>query len=105
MRASKPIENQHRGIGVVSSREEVFAGYEQRLTRWGCHECVFFEEKVFKSGLAHEELDAYMICRFSGGPVDLIGEATSCPKDCPPLPSKNKSKSGRAKLHCVRRTR
>jgi hypothetical protein len=103
MRAPKLIGDQHRGSFAVSSEQEVFDGYEQRLIRWGCAECKFFEKRVFSSGVISEELDAYIICRFGGELIDLIGEATACPKDSRPQLHRNKSKSGRARLHCVYR--
>jgi hypothetical protein len=49
--------------------------------------------------LPHEELDAYIICRFAGELVDLIGEVTACPKNCRPKLVKNKSKSPRGRPH------
>jgi hypothetical protein len=70
----------HEKSPDVSLREEVFDGYEQRMTRWGCHECGSFEKRVFRTGLRFEELDAYFICRSAGELVDLIGERTVCPK-------------------------
>ena len=103
MRASKLMKDPWReGLGAYSE-PEYFDGYEQRLMRWGCAKCSFFEKRVFGSGVTSEELDAYIICRFAGEPIDLIWEAFTCPKDCrPELP--NNDKSGRGRLHCVHRT-
>jgi hypothetical protein len=118
MRAPKLIgDHPKANLTIAPSSDREIAGYEQRLMRWGCAECMFFEEKVFKTGLAHDELDAYMICRFLGEPVDLIGEATDCPKVCKPQPQitdppksstpqprRNKTRLGRGKLRCVHGT-
>ncbi len=101
MRATKLISELHgRSLGV-SSEQEYFDGYEQRLSRWGCTKCNFFEKRGFKSGFPSEELDAYIICRFDGDLVDLLGEVTVCPKNCRPALDKNKSISGRRRLHLV----
>jgi hypothetical protein len=104
MRTSQLIGDQHKGFLGVSSEQEIFDGYEQRLTRWGCPKCNFYEKRVFSSRAISKELDAYMICRFAAEPVDLIGEATACPKDCKPQLRKGKGKSGRGRLHYVHRT-
>jgi hypothetical protein len=103
MRTSQLIENRHRRSLTESSEQGIFDGYEQRLNRWGCTKCNLFEKRVFKSGLpSDEELDAYIICRFAAEPVDLIGEATACPKDCTPPLHDNQSRSGRrGRLYCV----
>ena len=102
MRASKLIKDPWRESLGAYSEPEYLDGYEQRLIRWGCTECNFFEKRVFSSGVTCEELDAYIICRFAGEPIDLIWEAFTCPKDCrPELPNNNKSGGGR--LHCVHR--
>jgi hypothetical protein len=77
--------------------QQPFDGYEQRLIQWGCSNCRFFEKRVFTIGHS-EELDAYIICRFGGDLVDLIGEATTCPKNCDLEPLESKTKRGR--LHC-----
>ncbi len=101
MRATKLISELHgRSLGL-SLGQETFDGYEQRLNQWGCTHCNFFEKRVFKSGLPSEELDAYIICRFAGDLVDLLGEVTVCPKNCRPALDRNKSISGRRRLHCV----
>ncbi len=104
MRATKLIsEVQERRLGV-SLRQEIFDGYEQRLIQWGCPMCRFFEKRLFKSGLpSDEELDAYIICRFDGELVDLLGKVTACPKNSRPELPKNKSISGGRRLHCVHR--
>jgi len=104
MRTSQLMGDRHRGSLGVSAQQEIFDGYEQRLIRWGCSKCKFCEKRVFSTGLTGEELDAYIICRFAGEPVDLIGEAAACPKDCRPQLPKNNNKSGRGRLHCVHRT-
>lgn len=101
MRAMKLIsELRERSLGV-SLEQESFDGYEQRLNRWGCNKCDFFEKRIFKSGMPSEELDAYMICRFNGDLVDLLGEMTICPKNCRSELRKNKNISGRRRLYCV----
>jgi hypothetical protein len=92
------MEPQEGSVGVSLGQESV-EGYEQRLIQWGCSKCGFFEKRVFRSGLPHEELDAYIICRFAGELVDLIGEVTACPKNCRPKLVKNKSKSPRGRPH------
>jgi hypothetical protein len=104
MRTSQLIRDRNKGSLGVASQQEIFDGYEHRLIRWGCLKCNFFEKRVFSSGPISEELDAYIICRFAGEPVDLIGEATACPKDCRPQLPKNNSKSGRVRPHYVHRT-
>jgi len=70
---------QGSSLGVSLGHESV-DGYEQRLLQWGCSKCIFFEKRVFRSRLPPEDLDAYIVCRFAGELVDLIGEATACPK-------------------------
>ena len=70
-------------LGVPSAHES-FDGFEQRLNQWGCFNCRFFEKRIFNSGVISEELDAYIICRFAGEPIDLIWETTVCPKNCRP---------------------
>jgi hypothetical protein len=87
-----------RSLGK-SSGQETFDGYEQRLARWGCANCRNFEKRVFKGGLRSAELDAYMVCRFAQEPVDLIGEATACPKNSGANLNEKKSKGRRAGLH------
>ncbi|HMK34805.1 MAG TPA: hypothetical protein VK463_07045 [Desulfomonilaceae bacterium] len=104
MRAPRLIGDRRRGSFAVSSEHEIFDGFEQRLIGWGCPKCIFFEKRVFRSGAISEELDAYIICRFAGKVVDLIGEATACPKNCGPQLPEDKSKSGRGRLHCVHKT-
>ena len=99
MRANElGMEPQGGSVDVSLGRESV-EGYEQRLIQWECSKCGFFEKRVFRSGLPHEELDAYIICRFAGELVDLIGEVTACPKNCRPKLIKNKSKSLQGSLH------
>lgn len=99
MRANElGMEPQGASVDVSLGRESV-EGYEQRLIQWGCSKCGFFEKRVFRSGLPHEELDAYIVCRFAGELVDLIGEVTACPKNCRPKLIRNKSKSLRGRLH------
>ncbi len=101
MRATKLIrELQGRSLGL-SLGQESFDGYEERLIRWGCSKCDFFEKRLFKTGLPSEELDAYIICRFAGDLVDLLGEAAVCPKNCRPGLHKTKSIFDRRKLHCA----
>lgn len=103
MRATKLI-NELRGRNLgLSLGQESFNGYEERLIRWGCAKCNSFEKRLFKSGLPSEELDAYVICRFAGGLIDLLDEVTVCPKNCRPGLPKNKSKFGPRRLHCVHR--
>jgi hypothetical protein len=93
--------NLHRHSLGGYAQPAFFDGYEQRLTRWGCAECNCFEKRVFSSGVRSEELDAYIICRFAGEPIDLIREASACPKDrCRELDIST-SKSGPRRLHCV----
>ncbi len=102
MRASELIGDVHRARLRVSSEHEYFDGYAQRLTRWGCERCEFFENKVLTSGATSDALDAYIVCRFAGEMVDLVGRMTACPKDCRPPLHKNKSNSGRCSgLYCV----
>ena len=103
MRAPKLIGDQYRGSVTVLSEHEIFEGYEQRLARWGCAACTFFEKRVFSIGVTSEELDAYVICRFGGALVDLIGEAIACPKDRRPQLHRDKNNSRRARLRCVHR--
>ncbi len=104
MRASKLIENRRRDNFGTYAEPEYFDGYEQRLSRWGCAECKSFEKRVFSSGVTSEELDAYIICRFAGEPIDLIWEAFACPKDCSRELDIGRRKSGpRPRLHCVQR--
>ncbi len=99
MRANElGMEPQGRSVDVSLGRESV-EGYEQRLIQWGCSKCGFFEKRVFTSGLPSEELDAYIICRFAGELVDLIGKVNACPKNCSPKLIKNKSKSLQGSLH------
>ncbi len=101
MRASKLMRDLRRQSFGVSSEPDCFDGYEQRLTRWGCEKCKFFEKRVFSTGSASDELDAYIICRFAGEPIDLIAEATACPKDCGRKSLENRIQSGLGRLHCV----
>ncbi len=90
MRATGLIEElQRRRFDVPYGQGQLFEGYEQKLKRWGCSQCRFYEKRVFKSGLASTELDAYIICRFDGEPVDLIEEATVCPKNGGPKQNEN----------------
>ena len=104
MRASELIGNVHRGRLRVSSEQDYFDGYEQRLTRWGCERCEYFEKKALSSGATSDELDAYIVCRFGGEMADLLGRVTACPKDCRQPLHKNKSDSGRrGGLYCVSR--
>jgi|SRR5208283_5975859 len=101
MRATKLIsEVQGRSLGA-SSEQEYFDGYEQRLSRWGCTKCNFFEKRHFRSGFPSEDLDAYIICRFAGELVDLLGQVTACPKNCRPELHQNNSISTGRRLHCV----
>jgi hypothetical protein len=88
---------QGKSFEVSFEQEQLFEGYEQKLIRWGCSKCGFYEKRTFKSGLASELLDAYIICRFRREPIDLIGEARSCPKETAPAPDKNQKahKDGR----------
>lgn len=92
-------EPQGRSRGA-SLRKEPVRGYERRLMKWGCSKCTFFEKRVFRSGLPSEELDAYVICRFAGELLDLIGEATSCPRTCRPELQESQTEAGRSGLHC-----
>ena len=102
MSASEFVGDLQRGSLGVSSEQEYFEGYEQRLSRWGCTRCNFFEKRVFKSGATSDELDAYIVCRFAGEMVDLLGKVTACPKDCRPPLHDNQSRSGRrGRLYCV----
>jgi hypothetical protein len=101
MRAAKLIRGLKRGSLGVSLEQDCFNGYEQKLTRWGCSNCESFEKRHFKSGLPSEELDAYMICRFAGELIDLLGEVTVCPKNCRHGSHQRKSKSGQRRLYCV----
>lgn len=104
MSASEFIGDLQRGSLGVSSELEYFDGYEQRLVRWGCARCNFFEKKVLSSRATSDELDAYIVCRFAGEMVDLLGKVTVCPKNCRSQLHKNQSKSGwRGRLHCVSR--
>ncbi len=82
-----------------SLEQDAFDGYEQRLIRWGCSRCRYFEKRVFSTGLHSEELDAYMICRFDREPVDLIGEADVCPRNCRPELHEKRSKARQRRLH------
>ncbi|MGO9122999.1 MAG: hypothetical protein ACLQPD_35930 [Desulfomonilaceae bacterium] len=104
MRVSKSIENLHRDRLGTYAEPEFFDGYEQRLIRWGCAECKSFEKRVFNSGVRSEELDAYIICRFAGEPIDLIREAFACPKGCGGQLDTSTSRSGPRRLHCVHKT-
>ena len=104
MRALKLIVDQPRGRFTAASEQEWFDGYEFRLIRWGCAECKFFEKRVFSSRVTSEELDGYILCRFSGELVDLIEEGATCLKVPKPQLNENKRKSGRPRLHCVYRT-
>lgn len=101
MRATRLVGELHgRSLGT-SLGQEFFDGYEQRLIQWGCSKCRFFEKRVFRSGLPSEELDAYMICRFAEEVVDLIGEATACPKGSERGPNKNRSQPVQVtRKHC-----
>jgi hypothetical protein len=63
-----------------SSREGPDADYEQRLIKWGCAGCAFFEQRFFRTRPSSHEQDAYAVCRFTGEPVDLIWEARACLK-------------------------
>jgi hypothetical protein len=100
MRATELMkEPQRRSLGA-SLRKEPVRGYERRLMKWGCSKCAFFEKRVFRSGLPSEELDAYVICRFAGELLDLIGEATVCPKTCRPELQETETKAGRGMLNC-----
>jgi hypothetical protein len=103
MRTSRLIEDSVRGNIGVPLGQETFDGYEQRLIQWGCLNCRFFEKRLFSSGVASEELDAYIICRFAGEPIDLIGEATACPKESRPQLPKTKSRSRWGRRRCVHR--
>ncbi len=103
MGASRLIKNRQAGSCRVYSEPEHFDGYEQRLIRWRCAECEFFEKRVFSSRVTSEELDAYIICRFAGEQIDLIWEAFACPRDCRRQEDKNKREYGRTRLHCVPR--
>jgi hypothetical protein len=87
-----------RSLGK-SSGQKTFDGYEQRLTRWGCASCRYFEKRVFQSGLRSAELDAYMVCRFALEPVDLIGEATACPKNREAELGQKRSNGRRVGMH------
>jgi len=92
-------EVQGRNLGVPLGQGSV-GGYERRLIQWGCSRCNFFEKRIFRSGLPSKGLDAYYICRFAGELVDLIGEATACPKNCAPGLHENSRKDGRGRPHC-----
>lgn len=100
MGAMKLIEKQQRANSGARLGQTSLDGYEQRLIQWDCSSCRFFEKRVFRSGFPSEELDAYIICRFAGGVVDLIGEATACPKTCEAELIKNKIKTGRGRVRC-----
>ncbi len=102
MKALKLIEGLRRESLEVSLREEFFEGHEQRFSRWGCAKCGSFEKRLFKTGLSFEELDAYFICRFTGEPIDLLGERAVCPKAPDRQLAVSKSESDRrGRLHCV----
>ena len=102
MRASKLIGDLRRGSLCIPSEHEYFDGYEQRLTRWRCEECKFFEKKVLSGGvMSFDELDAYIVCWFTGKMVDLVGRVTVCPKGCRPPLHKNAGKSDRSRLYCI----
>jgi hypothetical protein len=101
MRATKLVSKLQERSHGSSLGQESFNGYEERLIRWGCSKCNFFEKRLFKSGLPCEELDAYIICRFGGELVDLLGEVTGCPKISRPGLHRNKTISGPRRLHCV----
>jgi hypothetical protein len=104
MSASEFVGDLQRGSLCVSSELDYFDGYEQRLARWGCAGCNFFEKKVLSSGATSDELDAYIVCQFAGEMVDLLGEMTDCPKNCNPPLHKNQSRSGRrGRLYCIYR--
>ena len=91
-------ELRRRSLGK-SLGQDAFDGYEQRLIRWGCSRCRYFEKRVFSTGLRSKELDAYMICRFDREPVDLIAEADACPKNCKPELHEKRSKARQRRLH------
>jgi hypothetical protein len=93
MRATGLVEKLRGRSPGKSLGKEFFDGYERRLIQWGCTKCQFFEKRVFRSGLPSEELDAYMICRFAGEVVDLIGEACACPKGIDRGQDKSRSQS------------
>ena len=102
MGAMELIEEAQGRSRAVPLGQESADGYEQRLIQWGCSTCRFFEKRVFRSGLPCKELDAYIICRFAGELVDLIGEAIACPKNCAPGLHENSRKNGRGRPHCRR---
>ncbi len=93
---------QRKSFGVSFEQEQLFEGYEQKMIRWGCSKCGFYEKRTFKSGLASEELDAYIICRFGGEPIDLIGEARSCPKETEQALDKNQESREAGRRGCRR---
>jgi len=81
MRAAELIlEPRLKSVGR-SSRRRPNSSYEQRLNQWGCFNCEFFEQRTFKSPTSSGETDSYAICRRAGEPIDLIWEATACPKN------------------------
>jgi hypothetical protein len=103
MRTTELIRGPQAEKVGLSLEQAPLESYEQRLIRWGCFDCGFYEKRVFRTGVISEELDAYIICRFADDPIDLIGEVAACPKGSRPQMPKNKSKSRWGKLHCVPR--
>lgn len=97
MRPSALIRKPRVDGGSISSRGGPNDGYEQRVVEWGCSGCEYFEERVFRSRRSFREPDAYAICRFTGEPVDLIWEATACPKNAKPESCKDQSQAGRTR--------
>ncbi len=97
MRRSALIRKPRVESAGISSREGPNGGYEQRLIKWGCSGCEYFEERVFRSRRSFREPDAYAICRFTGEPVDLIWEATACLKNAETESCKDQNKSDRTR--------
>lgn len=86
-------------MGVATGTGSVDS-YDQVLMQWGCAKCGFFEERVFKNELLPGEPDAYAVCRFTGEPVDLIWEATECPKHDEPALQRGEGRNGRTRRYC-----
>jgi hypothetical protein len=80
MRPAASFRKPRVGRARKSSLEVPNADYEQRLIKWGCAGCTFFEERSFRTRPSSTEQDAYAVCRFTGEPVDLIWEARACLK-------------------------
>jgi hypothetical protein len=80
MRARQLIRKSLAEDPGMFSQQGLYDNYEERLSEWGCSECRFFENRVMRGRAPSRELDEYAVCRFTGEPVDLIWEATACPK-------------------------